>query len=85
MEFIICYWYLWVIGLFVFPLIAVLPQLKNIIAAVDDKGANPEEVGKLFLTVKALFVSILGGMGFFVSFVLFFVWIILVIIDYIKG
>lgn len=85
MTFIMQYWYLWVIGLVVFPVIAVLPQLKNIHQAIDDKDASPGKIAKLFLDPGSLTVSIIGGMGTFVCLVFFFASIIITIIRYIKS
>lgn len=85
MLFIMEYWYLWVIGLLLFPIIAVLPQLKNIHKAIDDKFKNPGEIAKLFLNPWALAISIIGVMGSFVCLILFFVSMIFAIINYIKS
>lgn len=84
MEYILNYWYVWVIGLFVFPLIAVLTQINNIRAAIDDMGRNPEKIGKLFITPSSIFTIVIGGMGTFVCLILFCVSLILGIINYIK-
>jgi hypothetical protein len=70
-TFIIDLWPLWIAGLVVFPLIAVLPQLKNIRIAIDKGEKEPNEVGKLFLSPGPLVISILFGIASFVCFVLF--------------
>ncbi len=85
MDFILQYWYLWIIGLFLFPLLAVFPNLKNIHAAIDDKGQNPEKIAKLFLTPGILTITIAAGIGTFICFVFFLASIVLAIIDYIKA
>jgi len=85
MFFIIQYWYLWVIGLILMPLVAVLPQIKNIHEILDQKEINPREIAKLFLNPGTLAVSIIGGVGSFVCLVFFFLSIIFAIIAYIKS
>jgi hypothetical protein len=79
------YWYLWVIGLIVLPIVAILPQLKNIHKVIDDKLKNPGEIAMLFLNPSTLVVSIIGLMGSFVCLVLFFTSIIFAVINYIKS
>ncbi len=85
MSFIVQYWYLWVIGLIAFPIVAVMPQLRNIQRAIDEKGASAREIAKLFLSPGSLIVSIVGGMGTFVCLVFFFASIIITIIRCIKS
>lgn len=85
MIFVLDYWYLWVIGLIVLPVIAVLPQLKNILDAVNAGGKDPKEIMKLFLKPGILAVTIIAGMGTFVCVVFFFLSIIFAIIRYIKA
>ena len=85
MTYIVAYWYLWVIGLIVFPLIAVLPQVGNIRKAIEDNGQHPEEIGKLFVSPPAIIVSIVGGMGTFICLALFVFSLILGLVDYIKA
>lgn len=85
MLFIMQYWYLWVIGLILMPVITILPQIKNILEVIDRKDKNPKEIAKLFLNPGTLVMSIIGGMGTFVCFVFFFSSIIFAIIKYIKS
>ncbi len=85
MLFIMQYWYLWVIGLILMPVITILPQIKNILEVIDRKDKNPKEIAKLFLNPGTLVMSIIGGMGTFVCFVFFFLSIIFAIIKYIKS
>ncbi len=85
MLFIMQYWYLWVIGLILMPVIAVLPQIKNVLEVIDRKDKNAKEIVKLFLNPKTLVISIIGGMGTFVCFVFFFISIVFAIIKYIKS
>ncbi len=85
MLFIMHYWYLWIIGVIVMPIIAVLPQINNIREVIDRKDRDPKEIAKLFLSPGTLIITIIGGMGTFVSLVLFFVSIILAIINFIKS
>ncbi len=85
MKFILVYWYLWVIGLIVCPLIAILGQLKNIQAAIADNGKNPATIGQLFMEPAPLILSIIGGMGMFICFVFFCASVIMAIIQQIKG
>lgn len=85
MQFILEYWYLWIIGLILFPVIITLLQLKNIHAAIDDKGQNPEKIAKLFLSPGLLAVTIAAGIATFVCFAFFLAAIILGIVAAIKG
>ncbi len=85
MLFIMQDWYLWVIGLIVMPVIAVLPQISNIREVIDRKDRDPKEIAKLFLSPGTLIVTIIGGMGTFVCFVLFFASILFAIIKFIKS
>ncbi|HON09297.1 MAG: hypothetical protein GX089_07655 [Fibrobacter sp.] len=85
MEYVLANWWFWIAGLILFPLIAVLPQLGNIHAAIEDRGKNPEKIQKLFLSPVPLALTIIGGMGVFVCLVLFFSSIVLAMIDHIKG
>ncbi len=85
MLFIMQYWYVWVAGLIVLPIVAILPQLKNIHKAIGDKSQSPAEIVRLFLNPWSLAISIIGGMGTFVCLVLFFTSIIFAIIHYIKS
>ncbi len=84
MQFILQYWYLWIIGLFLFPLLAVFPNLKNIHEAIDDKGQNPERIAKLFLSPGVLIITIAAGIGTLISFVFFLASILLAIVAAIK-
>ncbi|MBN1980954.1 MAG: hypothetical protein JW795_05445, partial [Chitinivibrionales bacterium] len=77
MKPVLTLWYFWIIGMVIFPLIAILPQLNAIHQAIDDKGQNPEKIGKLFLTPRSLIFSVFGGMGTFICLILFFVSLIL--------
>lgn len=85
MLFIMQYWYLWVIGLIAMPIIALLPQINNIREVIDGKDRNPKDILKLFLSPGTLIITIIGGMGTFVCFVLFFTSIIFAIIQFIKS
>ena len=85
MKFILDLWYMWIIGLVALPTIIVLSQLKNINTAIDDKGKNPEEIGKLFLSPFPLIISIAGSIGTFVCFVFFIASVIMAIVQQIKG
>lgn len=85
MLFVLEYWYVWVIGLIVLPIIAVLPQLKNILQAIDHKDKDPKEIAKLFLKPGSLIIGIIGGIGTFVCFVFFFLSILFAIIKFIKS
>ncbi len=85
MLFIIQYWYLWVIGLIVMPIIALLPQINNVREVLDRTDRNPKDIAKLFLHPGTLLITIIGGMGTFVCFVLFFVSIVFAIIQFIKS
>lgn len=85
METIQSYWYLWIIGIFIFPLIAILPQIDNIHKAIDYKGDNPDEIGKLFVSVKGIFTIVIGGIGTFICLILFITSLIIGLIDYIKS
>ena len=85
MLFIMQYWYLWVIGLILMPIVTILPQIKNILEIIDHTDKNPKEIAKLFLNPRMLVMSIIGGMGTFVCFVFFFLSIIFSIIKYIKS
>lgn len=76
MLFIMEYWYLWVIGIILLPIVALLPQIKNILEIIDHKDKNPGEIVKLFLNPGTLVISIIGGMGTFVCLVFFFLSII---------
>ncbi len=66
MLFIMQYWYLWVIGLIVMPIVALLPQINNIREVIDRKDRNPKDIVKLFLNPGTLIITIIGGMGTFV-------------------
>jgi hypothetical protein len=79
------YWYVWIAGLIVLPVVAVLPQLKNIHKAIGDGSQSPAEIVRLFLNPWSLVVSIIGVMGTFVCLILFFTSIIFAIISYIKS
>ena len=70
-NFIINFWPYWIAGLIVFPLLAALPQLKNIRTAIDIGQHQPNEVAKMFLNPQSLVVSIVFGLAAFVCFVLF--------------
>jgi hypothetical protein len=85
MFFILQYWYLWVIGLIFMPIIAVLPQIKNVHVILDQREKNPREIVKLFLNPWKLAISIIGGVGTFVCLVFFFLSVIFAIIAYIKS
>lgn len=85
MLFVLDYWYLWVIGLIVLPVIAILPQISNIMQVVNDKEKDPKEIMKLFLKPGTLVITIFAGMGTFVCGVFFFLSIIFAIIRYIKA
>lgn len=85
MLFIMQYWYLWVIGLIVLPIVAILPQIKNILEVIERKDKDPKEIARLFLNPGTLVISIIGGMGTFVCLVFFFLSIIFAIIKYIKS
>ena len=78
-------WYLWVVGLILMPIVAVLPQIKNIHKILDQKEINPREIAKLFLSPGTLAISIMGCVGTFVCFVFFFLSIIFALIAYIKS
>ena len=66
MLFIMQYWYLWVIGLILMPIVTILPQIKNILEIIDHTDKNPKAIAKLFLNPRMLVMSIIGGMGTFV-------------------
>lgn len=83
MLFVLEYWYIWVAGLIVLPVIAVLPQIKNIHQAISQK--DPNEIARLFLSPGKLAITIIGGMGAFVCAVFFFLSIVFAIIKYIKS
>ncbi len=85
MLFIMEYWYLWVIGLILMPVIAVLPQLKNILETMNRQDKNPKEIVKLFLNPGTLVISIIGCVGAFICLVFFFMSIIFALIKYIKS
>jgi vacuolar-type H+-ATPase subunit I/STV1 len=85
MLFIMQYWYLWVIGLILLPMVAVLPQIKNIHQVLDQKEINPREIAKLFLNPGTLAISIMGAAGTFVCFVFFLLSVLSAIISYIKS
>lgn len=63
----------------------MLPQINNIREVIDRKDRNPKDIVKLFLSPWTLIITIIGGMGAFVCFVLFFVSIIFAIIKFIKS
>jgi hypothetical protein len=84
MSFISEFWYVWIIGLVTLPFIIVVTQLKNIIYAIDDKGKHPERIGKRFLSPSSLAITIIGGIGTAICWVLFLATIILAIIQQIK-
>ena len=79
------YWWVWIIGLVVFPLLAVLPQLSNIREAVAKGQSDPNYVAGLFLTAKSLIISIVFGMATFVSFVLFMASVLVATVSAIKN
>lgn len=83
-NYIMDYWPLWIAGLIIFPLLAILPQLKNIREAVDKGESDPNYVGKLFLTPYSIFLSVVFGMGTIVSLVLFIASVIVGIIAAVK-
>jgi uncharacterized membrane protein YhaH (DUF805 family) len=85
MLFVLDYWYVWIIGLIVLPVIAVLPQLKNIHRITDCKDKDPKEIVKLFLNPGTLAITIMGGVGTFICFVFFLLSILFAIIKYIKA
>lgn len=84
-NFVTTYWWLWIIGLLVFPLIAVLPQLKNIREAVAKGDSDPNYVAMLFLNAKSLILSIVFGMATFVCFVLFMASVLVATIAAVKN
>lgn len=84
MLFVLEYWYVWVIGMIILPVIAVLPQIRNIHEAVNRKR-DPREIANLFLSPGKLVITIIGGMGAFVCLIFFFLSIIFAIIKYIKS
>jgi hypothetical protein len=65
-NFIIDFWPYWIAGLIICPLIAIIPQLKNIRTAIDKGESEPAETGKLFLTPSSLILTIVFGLGTFV-------------------
>ena len=85
MQIILDYWWVWGLGTMVFPLLVVLPQLHAVRYAIDDKGKNPEAVAKKFLSPVGVTVSVLFGIGTFVSFLLLLTSLLLGIINYIKN
>jgi len=70
-NYIIDFWPYWIAGLIVFPLLAILPQLKNIRSAVEKGEREPKQVAMLFLTPGSIMLSVVAGMLTFVCFVLF--------------
>lgn len=84
-NFIVNLWPCWIAGLILCPLLAVLPQLKNIRTAIDIGEKQPNEVGKLFLTPGSIVLSVVFGMGTFVSFVLFIASVVVGLVAGIKN
>ena len=84
-SYVTAYWWIWTIGLLVFPLLAVLPQLGNIREAVAKGQSDPNYVAGLFLNAKSMIISIVFGMATFVSFVLFMASVLVAVIAAIKN
>jgi hypothetical protein len=84
-NFVITYWPFWIIGLVAFPLLVVLPQLKNIREAVEKGESDPKYVAGLFLNAKSMIISIVFGMATFVSFVLFLASVLVATVAAIKN
>ncbi len=76
-NFIIDLWPWWIAGLIICPLVAILPQLKNIREAIDKGDKDPNGAGKLFLKPFPLIISVIFGMATMVSFILFLASVII--------
>lgn len=85
MLFIMQSWYLWIAGLILMPVVAVLPQIKNIREILDQKEIHAREIAKIFLNPGTLTISIIGCVGTFVCLVFFFLSIVFAVIAYIKS
>ncbi len=59
-------WPYWIAGLIIFPLLAILPQLANIRAAVTRGKKDPEQVALMFLTPRSIVLSVVFGILTFV-------------------
>lgn len=79
------YWPYWTVGLVLFPLLAMLPQLAKIRKAVEIGDKDPGKVARLFLTPSSLAISIVFGLGTFICFVLFAAAVLTGLIAAIKG
>jgi len=84
-NFIIGLWPVWIAGLIIFPLLVILPQLKNIRSAIDQGEENPKEVAKLFLSPGSLIITVVFGLGTFVCFILFMASVLVGIVAAIKA
>jgi hypothetical protein len=85
MKFILDFWYLWIAGFIVLPVIIVLSILPAIRFSIDDKGKNPEKIAKMFLQPVPLSICIIGGIGTFICMMFFFASVIMAVILRIKG
>lgn len=85
MSFILEFWYIWITGFIVLPFLIVITQLNNIKYAIDDKGKHPEKIAKKFLSPASLAITVIGGLGTAVCWILFLATIILAFIQQIKG
>lgn len=76
-DIILSYWYLWIIGLIISPLLAILPQLKNLrkIFAEETK-CDPTE----FFKPGAFILTVIFGILTFVFFILFVLSLLLSIL-----
>jgi hypothetical protein len=82
-NFIINLWPYWIIGLIIFPVLAILPQLANIRASL--RLRDPQQIVMLFLTPRSIISFVVFGMLSFVCFVLFLASAIIGIIVVLKG
>lgn len=83
--YITSYWPYWIVGLVVFPLLAILPQLAKIRKAVEIGDKDPKAVARMFLSPSSLAVTVICGLATFICFILFMASVLAGLIAAIRG